>query len=211
MRRRISTLTISRQWIELLRAATPELPDARRQRFVQQYGLSDYDAGVLTEARPRADYFEATLAAGAANTKELAKAVANWVNGDLARLLNAANLEIEDCKITPAALSEVLDLVKSGTISGKTAKSVFEEMFRTGRSAREIVQDSGVTQITSGDEISYAVKRVIEQHLKPVEDYHHGKDEAIKFLVGQVMRETQGRARPDLVLKILREKLDARP
>ena len=209
----LPTLVLDRERIDGIRSRMPELPDAKRARFVQEYGLSDYDVKVLVDSRDKADFFEATvpLAGGDPSLEGRAKAIANWINGDLARLLNAAKLEIEDCKITPQGLSELLDLQERGTISGKTAKSVFEEMFQTGRSAAQIVRDSGLVQMTSGDEITAAVETVIHDNPKPVDDYRRGKEEAIKFLVGQVMRETKGRAKPDVALEILREKLGEGP
>jgi len=205
----LPTLAIGRQWVEEIRSRMPELADAKRARIREQYGLSDYDAKVLTENRARAEFFEAAVALTKGDTAQQAKAVANWVNGDFARLLNAADQEIQDSRITPEALVDLLDMQASGAISGKTAKSVFEEMFGSGRSAAQIVQASGLAQMTSGDEISRAVETVIQEFPKPVEDYRRGKEEAIKFLVGQVMRETQGRAKPDMVLEVLHEKLDA--
>jgi len=129
----------------------------------------------------------------------------------MARLLNAAGIEVQECKVTPQGLAELLELQANGTISGKTAKAVFEEMFETGRAPGDIVRDRGLVQITSGDEIAAAVEKVIRDNPKPVEDYRRGKEEAIKFLVGQVMRETRGRARPDVVLQTLKEKLHAAP
>jgi aspartyl-tRNA(Asn)/glutamyl-tRNA(Gln) amidotransferase subunit B len=205
----LPTLAIGREWVEEILSGMPELADARRARIREQYALSDYDAKVLTENRARAEFFEAAVALATGDTVQHAKAIANWVNGDFARLLNAADQEIQDSRITPEALVDLLALQASGAISGKTAKSVFEEMFDSGRSAAQIVQTSGLAQMTSGDEISRAVETVIEEFPKPVEDYRHGKEEAIKFLVGQVMRETQGRAKPDMVLEVLHEKLDA--
>ncbi len=204
----LPTLVISREWVEEIGSGMPELPDARRLRFGEQYGLSDYDARVTTESRARADFFEATIALAAGDKAQRAKAVANWMNGDFARLLNAADIDVQDSGITPKGLSELLDLIDSGAISGKTAKDVFETMFETGRSPGEIVKESGLGQIESVDEISDAIDKVIQESPKAVEDYRRGKEAAIKFLVGQVMRETRGRVKPDVVLGALREKLD---
>ncbi len=206
----LPTLVIDPQWLERIRARVPELPAAKHARFVHQYGLSDYDTRILVETRPRADFFEATVALGDAGLQR-AKSVANWMNGDFARLLNAAGLEVEESRITPDGLSELIGLIEAGTISGKTAKDVFEEMFNTGKSPKTIVDSAGLTQISSGEAIGEAVDRVIQNNPKPVEDYRGGKEEAIKFLVGQVMRETQGRAQPDVVMQILREKLGKGP
>jgi len=198
-------LVISREWVEEIRARMPELPDAKRARFQEQYALSQYDAHVLADSRARASFFEdAVVLAGA----ERSKTVANWVNGDFARLLNATNRDIEDSQLTPQALAGLIALQESGAISGKTAKDVFEQMFQTGRDAKAIVEEQGLGQIDSGDEVSDAAEAAIAANPKAVADYRGGKEEAIKFLVGQVIKETRGRARPDAVTTILKEKLD---
>ena len=205
-------LAINRKWVEEIRARMPELPDAKRARFRQEYDLSDYDVALLIESRPKADFFEATVALAQDDKRhQRAKAVANWMNSDLARLLNANNMEIQDSRITPQALSELIDLQENGTISGKTAKAVFEETFQTGHAAADIVREAGLVQITATDEIADAVDRVLAEFPKAAEDHRRGKEEALKFLVGQVMRETKGRARPDIVHQLLREKLRAGP
>ena len=205
----LPTLAISREWVNEIAARMPELPDAKRSRLQEQYGLSEYDARILAETRARADFYEQTVALQPERAQR-AKAAANWMNGDLARLLNAANLEIQESRITPDGLSQLLDLQEDGTISGTTAKGVLEEMFRSGRPPAEIVKEQGLAQMTSGGEVAATVEKVIAANPKPVEDYRRGKQEAIKFLVGQVMRETKGRARPDAVTEILKEKLDGR-
>jgi len=205
-------LSVSREWVEEIRARMPELPDAKRARFHQAYGLSDYDVDLLIETRAKADFLEATVALIPAGKRlQRAKAIANWMNGELARLLKTSDMEIQDCPITPRALSELLDLQENGTISSTTAKAVFAEMFQSGRAPISIVQESGLVQITAADEISATVEQVLEEFPKAVEDYHGGKEEAIKFLVGQVMRKTKGRAKPDIVHELLREKLHAGP
>ncbi len=205
-------IVIDREWLEEIRAHMPELPDAKRARLQAEYGLSGYDVTLLIESRAKADYFEAALAlAPEGKQQQRAKAVANWINSELAGLLNARNMEISEAKITPEALSELIDLQEDGTISGKTAKGVFEEMFETGRRPKEIVEEAGLVQITASDEIGAAVERVLEQNVKAADDYRGGKDEALKFLVGQVMRETRGRANPETVNQILKEKLGDRP
>jgi aspartyl-tRNA(Asn)/glutamyl-tRNA(Gln) amidotransferase subunit B len=205
-------LVVSRQWVDEIRAGMPELPDAKRARFQAEYGLSEYDVSLLTETRARADYFQTAVALSPeAERHKRAKAVANWINSELAGLLNARNMEITEVKITPDALSELIDLQEDGIISGKTAKSVFEEMFETGHRPKEIVEEAGLVQITASDEIAAAVERVLAEHAKAADDYRHGKEEALKFLVGQVMRETRGRANPGIVHELLREKLGSHP
>jgi aspartyl-tRNA(Asn)/glutamyl-tRNA(Gln) amidotransferase subunit B len=201
-------LVISRRWVEEIRARMPELPDARRARFQEQYGLSEYDARVLADSRARADFFEDAVAISGA---ERAKTVTNWVNGDFARLLNAAAQHFEDALVTPEGLADLISLQEAGTISGKTAKDVFEQMFESGRNPKAIVEEQGLGQIESGDEVAAAAEKAIAGNPKAVADYRGGKEEAIKFLVGQVMKETRGRARPDDVTAILKEKLNAHP
>lgn len=203
-------LIISDEWREAVRARMPELPDAKRRRFVDQYGLSEYDARVLADSRARADFFEEAVALGG-GTPHRAKAVANWVTGDFARLLNAAGTDIADSKVTPAALSALIDMQEQGAISGKTAKDVFQQVFETGKTPADIVKEQGLGQIESTGEIEKAADAVISANPKAAQDYRGGKEEAIKFLVGQVMKETRGRAKPDIVARILKEKLDRDP
>ena len=200
-------MVIEGAWVDEIRSRLPELPDARRRRFTEQYGLSEYDSRILTESRARADFFEATVALRSEETTRRAKLVANWIDGDFARLLNTARLEIQDSRVTPEALSQLLDLIDSAAISGKTAKDVFEKIFETGRLPAEIVEELNLGQLESADELLEAIARVIQESPKAVEDYKSGKETAMKFLVGQVMRETKGRARPDIVLQHLRGKL----
>ena len=207
----LPTMVFTPDFVASIRARMPELPDARHARFVEQFGLSDYDTRILVENRARADFFEQAVSAGNGEATTRAKLIANWMNGDLARLLNASHTEIDDSPVTPERLSGLLDLVDAGTISGKTAKDVFEQMFETGNSAADIVEASGLTQISDTSEVDGAVCGVIAANPKPVADYRGGKEEAIKFLVGQVMRETRGRVKPEVVTQLLKKKLDTRP
>jgi aspartyl-tRNA(Asn)/glutamyl-tRNA(Gln) amidotransferase subunit B len=198
-------LLISREWVKRIRERMPELADAKRRRFEEQYGLSAYDARILAESRARGDFFEDAVAASGGAQR--AKVVANWINGDFTRILNARGVEVQDSAVTPAMLAELLALQESGAISGKTAKDVLEQMFASGRSPKAIVDEQGLGQIESEDEVSTAVDTVIAGNEKAVQDYRNGKEEAIKFLVGQVMRETRGRAQPEVVTDILKGKL----
>jgi aspartyl-tRNA(Asn)/glutamyl-tRNA(Gln) amidotransferase subunit B len=204
-------VSVRPEWLEQIRARMPELPDARLARFQDQYGLSDYDARILSESRNRADFFESAVALTKGDQLARAKALANWINGDLARLLNQAGIGIEDSLVTPQGLSELLDLQDGGTVSGRTAKEVLEKMFKTGQPPKQIVEEEGLAQMGAGEEFDPIVEKVLDANPKAVQDYKGGKEEAIKFLIGQVMRETRGRARPDMVSQILKEKLDARP
>lgn len=205
-------LVLSPEYVESIRARLPELPAARRRRLVEEYGLSPYEADLLTEARERADYFQAALAPALAQNdaefiRRQAKAVANWMLGDMARLLNASGIDIQSVKVGPDQLYAMIRLVEDGTISGKIAKTVFEEMFQTGKSATQIVEELGLTQISGAEELGAVVDRVMAGNPAAVADYQSGKQEALKFLVGQVMKETRGRANPGLVNDILRQKL----
>ena len=195
-------LVLSREWVEGIRARLPELPDAKGDRFMEQYGLSRYDASVLTAERPVADYFESCVRAYAD-----AKAVANWITGELFRLLKAIDAGIEAVKITPDALAELLTLVEKDTISISVAKNVFGEMFKTGRSATQIVQEKGLAQISDIEELSRIVEQVIAENPGPVAEYLEGKEPVLRFLVGQVMKATRGQANHHLVNELLKEKL----
>ncbi len=208
-------LVLSREYVESVRAKLPELPDARRERFVSEYGLTPYEANLLTESRPRADYYEAAVAPTKAwDDRDLAlrraRLVANWMLGDFARLLNAEQMDIAAAKIAPASLYAMIGLIEAGTLSQAAAKTVFEEMFRTGKGPEEIVEAQGLTQISAADELSGVVDRVVEANPKPVADYLGGKQEALKFLMGQVMKETRGRANPAVVTDLLRAALESR-
>ena len=197
-------LVIDRQWVEEIRASLPELPDQRRQRYIRLYDLPAYDAAVLTASREMAEYFEACVA-----MYPNAKAVSNWMMGDLSRLLNAAGLEITQCRVRPEQLTGLLKLIDRGTISGKIAKTVFEEMFESGKDAEQVVREKGLEQISDSGAIAAVVDEVLAQNPKVVADFRAGKDKALGFLVGQVMKATRGKANPELVNSLLREKLQS--
>ena len=203
-------LVISRQQVDEIRSAMPELPDAKRGRFQEQYGLSEYDARVLANTRARADFFEGTVAL-LGGSPQRAKTVANWVNGHFAGLLSTAGVEVQNSAVSPRMLADLIGLLESGAISGKTAKDVFEQMFKTGRDPKYLVEEQGLGQIEAGDDVVAAADAAIAGNAKAAQDYRSGKEEAIKFLVGQVMKETRGRARPEDVTSILKEKLNKTP
>ena len=186
-----------------VRDAMPELPDARRRRFVEAYGLAEYDAGQLTQSRAVADYFEATVGAGAAP-----KAAGNWIMGELARLLNERRTDIGRSPVTPEQLAELVTLVDKGTISGSIAKGVFETMFLTGRAAPAIVAEDGLTQIDEESAIVPLVERALASNADAVAQYRAGKTAAFGFLVGQVMRAAGGKANPKRVNDLLRRRLE---
>jgi len=203
-------LSLTPQWVTELKAKLPELPEAKRDRFIADYGLPQYDAGLLTATKEMADYFEDCLKTEPLRSLALpnrAKTVGNWLLGDFSRLLNATGTEIGDSMVTSEQLCRLLDLVQRGTVTGSAAKQVFEEMFKTGRPAQEIVDQQGLSQITDSGEVEEAVGQVMAANPQAAADYRAGKDTAIKFLVGQVMRATRGRANPQQAGELLKKKL----
>lgn len=194
-------LEIAPAYIEELRATLPELPDARKQRYTDELGLSPYDAAVLVAEKETADYFEA-VAAG-----HDPKLAVNWVMGELYGALNRADLDIDASPVTATDLSGLLDLLADGTISGRIAKDVFEEMFATGDSAAAIVESKGLRQVTDSGEIEVMVDAVLAENQDKVAEYRSGKDKLMGFFVGQVMKRSQGKANPQLVNELLTSKL----
>ena len=201
---------ISPVWVEEIRSRMPELPDQRRNRFVEQYGLSVYDASLLTASRETADFFEAVVKANGHGDRlqRRAKAASNWILGDIAHLLNARNLSLAESSLQPVHVAQLVELLENGTISTPLAKKVIEEVFETGKSPIDVVKERGYTQVTDSGAIEVAVLQAISENAKAVEDYRKGKETAAKFLVGQVMRITRGKANPALVNRLVKEKLD---
>jgi aspartyl-tRNA(Asn)/glutamyl-tRNA(Gln) amidotransferase subunit B len=183
--------------------AMPELPDARKRRLVEAYALPEYDAGQLTQSRAAADFFENAVRAGAAP-----KGVSNWIMGELARALNDAGLEISSSPVSASRLAELLTLVENGTISGAIAKGVFEKMFTSGRSADEIVETEGLTQIDDDSQIGELVAEVLAKNTVAVAQYRAGKAATFGFLVGQVMKSASGKANPKRVNELLKRALE---
>ncbi|MCH7829193.1 MAG: Asp-tRNA(Asn)/Glu-tRNA(Gln) amidotransferase subunit GatB [Proteobacteria bacterium] len=194
---------ISEEYIEAARATLPELPDAKRQRFLADYELKESDAAILTASRAVADYFEAVTAA----TGTKAQVAANWVIGELSGALNRDGLEIGASKISAAALAGLLNRIQDDTISGKIAKQVFEAMWDGDGSADDVIDAKGLKQITDTAAIEAVVDKVIAAHPDQVAEYRAGKDKLIGFFVGKVMQETKGQANPGQVNKILKDKL----
>ncbi|HPM42972.1 MAG TPA: Asp-tRNA(Asn)/Glu-tRNA(Gln) amidotransferase subunit GatB, partial [Candidatus Omnitrophota bacterium] len=190
--------------IEKAKAGLPELPEVRKARFQKDYGLSAYDADVLTGNIDVAEYFE-ECCAGYQDKKK----IANWIMGDIRAEMNERNLGIREIALTPAYLLELLKMVDGGTLSGKMAKDVLVEIMDSGASPASIVSKKGLSQITDTGEIEKAVKAVIEKNEKSVSDYKGGKKNAFTFLVGQVMKETKGKASPSAVNEILKKLLDS--
>jgi aspartyl-tRNA(Asn)/glutamyl-tRNA(Gln) amidotransferase subunit B len=204
-------LALSREWVEKIRARLPELPEARRERFISEYGLSEYDADFLISSKLVAEYFESYMKLephkSSPNKAKIAKEIVNWLLGEFSRLLNANNIEIDKSKITPEKLWLLIDLKERGVINNPIAKEVFEEMFRTGRSADDIIKQRGLAQISDSGQLEETVLNVINSNSKAVADYKAGKQQSLKFLMGQVMRASGGRANPKLVIELLEKKL----
>jgi aspartyl-tRNA(Asn)/glutamyl-tRNA(Gln) amidotransferase subunit B len=197
--------------VEAIRSRLPELPDAKLRRFEEQYGVSRYEAHLLTETGAKADFYERAVRDAPAEPAariRFAKQVANWMLGELTRLLHAHDTDITDTKVAPDALHALVTLVDAKTITGAVAKTVLEEMFTSGKPPAAIIQELGLEPISGAEEIGAIVDRIIEANPKPVGEYRAGKKEAIKFLVGQAMREARGRANPETLAEILSSKLD---
>ena len=195
-------IMIDETWVEKLRQTIPELPEQKRERFVKSYGIPEYDTGVLTSSAPLADYFEKCTA-----LFPHPKTISNWMMGDLLRELKKDGRDIVDCPVSPSALVDLLKLIQSGTISGNIAKGVFEEMYRTQKSAGSIVEEKGLKQITDSSAIEKIVAEVIQANPGQVEEFKGGKEKVLGFLVGQVMKASKGKANPGMVNKLLKEKM----
>ena len=210
-------LAIEDGWVQAVRDVLPELPAARRQRFMTQFGLSEYDANLLTINKATADYYESVVSAKGESgnggsgdaTEQFAKQVSNWTLTELGRLLNETNGDIEDIRITPQNFADLLDMVEGGELNSSMAKSVFEQMYNTGKAPKSIAEEQGLVQISDTDALGDAVDEAIASNPKPVAEYLEGKDQAIRFLVGQVMKITRGKANPQLVMQLLQARLDA--
>ncbi|MFK4303593.1 MULTISPECIES: Asp-tRNA(Asn)/Glu-tRNA(Gln) amidotransferase subunit GatB [unclassified Paenibacillus] len=197
------TLHIDAEWKEHIRASIPELPDQRKVRYTSEYGLPEYDAQVITSSKPLADLFEDSLQ----YTKD-AKAVSNWIMGDLLGYLNSAGVELSQVKLTGRGLGEMIGLLEKGTINSKIAKTVFKEMLESDKLPQQIVEEKGLVQISDEGAIMTIVEQVVAANPQSVEDYKAGKQKAIGFLVGQVMKESKGKANPGLANKLLTEVLN---
>jgi aspartyl-tRNA(Asn)/glutamyl-tRNA(Gln) amidotransferase subunit B len=205
-------LVVTPQWVDDLRTRLPELPRARSDRYEAQFGLPQYDANLLTASKATADFFERVIAVGdrqGSAIQQRAKAASNWILGDVARLLNTSGQEVGESRLQPEHLAGLLDLLDAGTLSTTLAKSVIEETFTTGKPPADVVKEQGVSQITDTASIEPVVAEAIAANDAAVVDYLKGKDTAIRFLVGQVMRLTRGQANPEMVAQVLKEKLEA--
>lgn len=199
------SLYIDDAWQDAVKATIPELPDARKARYSSQFGLPNYDAEVITSSMKMANFFEESL-----NYTQDAKAVSNWIMGDLLGYLNANNLELADVKVTGKGLGEMIGLIEKGTISNKIAKTVFKEMIESGKEPQKIVEEQGLVQISDEGAIKAVVEQVVDNSPQSVADFKAGKEKAVGFLVGQVMKETKGKANPGLVNKLILECLNSK-
>ena len=199
-------LVVDGAWIEEIRSKIPELASDRLIRFTEDFALPEYEARLLTTSKSMADFFEQTTGLRSTtgeDTEKYAKNISNWMLGDLSRLLNLQDLEIEDSPVSPRQLAELIDLVDDGTVSVSMAKTVLEEVFESGDSPARVVQEKGYTQISDSSAVESAVGEAIDANPQAVSDYMGGKETAAKFLVGQVMKITKGQAKPDLVNELV--------
>jgi aspartyl-tRNA(Asn)/glutamyl-tRNA(Gln) amidotransferase subunit B len=189
-------------WIEGIRGKLPELPQVKRERFVKEYQLPVYDAGVLTADKALAKYFEDVVL-----LCSKPKAASNWVMGDVLRFLNEEKRDIRNCPIPPASLAEMIALIEDGTISGKMAKDIVVEMYKTGSAPKAIIAEKGMVQITDEGELVAKIQAIMDANPNQLKDYRGGKDKLFGFFVGQVMKATQGKANPQIVNDLLKKML----
>ncbi len=201
-------LELGREWVEELWAQLPELPDAKKARFIADYELSEYDAGVLVADKNVADYYEAAVAATAGIADP--KTVANWITGELFRLMKETGKGIGTVLVTPQALAELIGLVQDSVINLNTGKEVLQEMFASGRSARQIVDERGLAQISDTAALEGIIAQVLEENPEQVNQYLGGKEQILGWLMGQVMRATRGKANPQIVRELLQAQLETR-
>ena len=195
-------VVIDDAWIDAVRKTLPELPLEKRERFVRAYQIPVYDAGVLTASRALADYYEEVV-----RLSGQPKIASNWVMGDVLRFLNEDKRDIRECPIAPASLAEMIHLIQEGTISGKMAKEVSEEMYRSGKTPQTIIAEKGLVQITDEGALTKTIAEVIGKNPEQLAQYRGGKEKVFGFFVGQVMKATQGKANPQLINDLLKKML----
>ncbi len=201
----LPALEISQEWLEEVRAELPIMPKERRQVYINQYDLPEYDAMVLTLSKEMSDFFEGTIAAGADP-----KQASNWLMGEVSAYLNSEKLELHDTKLTPANLAGMIQLIADGTISSKIAKKVFRLLATKGGDAKEVVEKEGLIQLSDPSQLLPIINAVLDGNQQSIEDFKAGKDRAKGFLVGQIMKQTKGQANPGMVNKLLAEELGKR-
>lgn len=193
----------AKEWVESIKAALPELPDARQKRYVSEHGLPEYDAGILTSTKVLSDFFDEAV-----KKSSNAKAVSNWIMGDLMRILKEKGMEVEDIPFPAEYLARLIGLIDKGTISGTIAKKVFEKMFASGKAPESIVKEEGLEVVSDTGALAAVVKKILESNPQSVSDYKSGREKAFGFLVGQAMKETRGKADPQTINRLLKEELD---
>ena len=206
-------LIISKRLIDNIRSKLPELPSARKSRYVEDYKISEYDAGLIISDINFSNFFDESVYNSNKSSEELntrAKTIANLLLTEVNRLLNLENILIHETKLTPEAINEIAELLESGNINSTVGKQILEETFKTGGSPKKIVEERGLIQITDTDSLIPVLEVVLDNNLEAVNDYINGKDTAVRFLVGQVMKETKGKANPTLVAELLVSQLDLR-
>ena len=195
-------VVVTQETIEDIRKTIPELPDAKRERFAKEYGLPEYDAGMLTQSRALASYYEEAV-----KLSGQPKVVSNWIMGELMRLLNVDGREIDACPMGPDRLAGLVKMIESGVISTKIAKTVFEEMYKSGKDAETVVKEQGLVQVSDTGAIETIIEGVIKANPAQHADYKAGKEKLFAFFVGQVMKASKGKANPDVVNQLLKKKL----
>jgi aspartyl-tRNA(Asn)/glutamyl-tRNA(Gln) amidotransferase subunit B len=201
----IPRFAIDDEWIERVRETLPEMPQSRRARYMNDLGLPEYDAMVLTLTKEMSDFFDQTVEAGAD-----AKQASNWLMGEVSAYLNSEKLELAETKLTPSNLAGMITLVADGTISSKIAKKVFRELITNGGEAKEVVEAKGLVQLSDPAQLLPIINEVLDNNQQSVDDFKNGKDRAVGFLVGQIMKATKGQANPGVVNKLLKEELTKR-
>ncbi|HLZ19657.1 MAG TPA: Asp-tRNA(Asn)/Glu-tRNA(Gln) amidotransferase subunit GatB, partial [Smithellaceae bacterium] len=195
-------VVVDEAWVAQIRSDMPELPQAKRERFVSEYAIPAYDAGVLTADKALAHYYEDVV-----KLCGKPKIVSNWLMGDVMKFLNEDKRDIRDCPITAQSLADMIKLIEEGAISGKMAKEVIDDMYKTGKTPKDIIAEKGMVQITDEGELTKTITAIIEANPKQLADYRSGKDKLFGFFVGQVMKATQGKANPQLVNDLLKKML----
>lgn len=194
----LAPICMSEEYINNIKNSLPEMPNVKKERYIKEYNISEYDASILIISKDTANYFEKVV-----ELCKNPKITANWIMGDFARMLNEAELTIKESKVTEENLASLITLLDKGTISSKIAKTVFEEMFNTGEMAKNIVEKKGLVQISDESAVKEIVEKIVQNNPQSILDYKAGKDRALGFLVGQVMKETKGKANPGIVNKLL--------
>lgn len=196
-------IVISREWVEEIRKTIPELPDTLKKRYIEKYGLPQYDAGLITSSKFLAKFFEQAV-----ENSDNPKAISNWIMGDMMRIMREKEMDLDQIPFPGEYISKLVTLIDKGTISGTIAKKVFEEMFDEGKNPETIVKEKGLIQISDEGQILETVKKILLENPQSISDYKAGKDKAFGFLVGQCMKEAKGKANPQIINKLLKEELE---